>query len=106
MALHNRIVVEKPFGKDLQSVCELMSALKAEWSKMETFRVDHYPGKEMVKNMLVLRFANITLGSAWDSHPVSNVHITFKEPFGTEGHGLEYSHYGAACFLLGRGHPR
>ena len=78
-----------------------MSALKAEWSKMETFHIDHYPGKEMVKNMLVLRFGKITLGSAWDNHPVSNIQITFKEPFSTEGCGLEYSHYGVACFFLG-----
>ena len=89
------------FGKDLQSARELMSALKAEWSKMETFCIDHYPSKERVKNMLVLQFANIALGSAWDNHPASNVQITFKEPFGTEGRGLEYSHYGVACFLLG-----
>lgn len=90
----NRIVVEKPFGKDTQSAAELMTALKKEWSEDETFRIDHYLGKEMVKNLLVLRFANIAFSSAWDKHTVSNVQITFKEPFGTEGRGGYFDEFG------------
>ena len=88
------------FWKDLQSVRKLMSALKTKWSKTETFCINHYPGKELVKNILVLQFANIALGSAWDNHRVSNVQITFKAPFSTAGSGLEYSHYGVACVFL------
>ncbi len=83
----NRIVIEKPFGKDLESCREMMSALKKEWKEDETFRIDHYLGKEMVKNMLVLRFGNVFFDSSFNRNYVSNVQITFKEPFGTEGRG-------------------
>lgn len=90
----NRIIVEKPFGKDLQSSREMMSKLKADWQEDETFRIDHYLGKEMVKNMLVLRFANIAFSAAWDKNSISNVQITFKEPFGTEGRGGYFDEFG------------
>ncbi|KAF8529025.1 glucose-6-P dehydrogenase [Hysterangium stoloniferum] len=90
----NRIIVEKPFGKDLQSCRELIGALGQDWSEEETFRIDHYLGKEMVKNLLVLRFANVALGSAWDKNSISNVQITFKEPFGTEGRGGYFDEFG------------
>ncbi|KAG8942892.1 Glucose-6-phosphate 1-dehydrogenase, partial [Tulasnella sp. 408] len=90
----NRIIVEKPFGKDLQSSREMMAKLKADWQEDETFRIDHYLGKEMVKNMLVLRFANIAFSAAWDKNSISNVQITFKEPFGTEGRGGYFDEFG------------
>jgi len=83
----NRIIVEKPFGKDLDSARELLNSLKQYWSEEETYRIDHYLGKEMVKNILVLRFANVAMASMWDKSHISNVQITFKEPFGTEGRG-------------------
>ncbi|KAJ6539365.1 glucose-6-P dehydrogenase [Mycena capillaripes] len=83
----NRIIVEKPFGKDLDSARELLNSLRQYWSEDETYRIDHYLGKEMVKNILVLRFANVAMGAAWDKSHISNVQITFKEPFGTEGRG-------------------
>ncbi|KAL0945727.1 hypothetical protein HGRIS_014874 [Hohenbuehelia grisea] len=69
----NRIIVEKPSGKDLESARELLGSLKQYWSEDETFRIDRYLGNEMAKNMLVLRFANVdttswtTLGRS--SHP-------------------------------------
>lgn len=90
----NRIVVEKPFGKDLQSFRELAKAMSKHWTEDETFRIDHYLGKEMVKNMVVLRFANVALSSAWDKNSISNVQITFKEPFGTEGRGGYFDEFG------------
>jgi len=90
----NRIIVEKPFGKDLDSARELLGSLKQYWTEDETFRIDHYLGKEMVKNLLVLRFANIALGSTWDKNSISNVQITFKEPFGTEGRGGYFDEFG------------
>jgi len=96
----NRIIVEKPFGKDLQSCRELLGSLKENWSENETFRIDHYLGKEMVKNLLVLRFANIALGSAWDKNSISNVQITFKEPFGTEGRGGYFDEFGIIRDIL------
>lgn len=59
-----RIIIEKPFGKDLPSSRELEKALKPDWREEEIFRIDHYLGKEMVKNMLVLRFGNRYLSRA------------------------------------------
>ncbi|KAJ6613424.1 glucose-6-P dehydrogenase [Mycena sp. CBHHK59/15] len=90
----NRVIVEKPFGKDLDSARELLSSLKQYWTEDETFRIDHYLGKEMVKNLLVLRFANVAMGAAWDKNHISNVQITFKEPFGTEGRGGYFDEFG------------
>ncbi|KAA1466387.1 glucose-6-P dehydrogenase [Dentipellis sp. KUC8613] len=96
----NRIIVEKPFGKDTDSCRELLTALKEHWTEDETFRIDHYLGKEMVKNMLVLRFANIALNAAWDKNSISNVQITFKEPFGTEGRGGYFDEFGIIRDIL------
>ncbi|KAI0320825.1 glucose-6-P dehydrogenase [Amylostereum chailletii] len=96
----NRIIVEKPFGKDLQSSRELLGALKQHWTEDETFRIDHYLGKEMVKNILVLRFANVALNAAWDKNSISNVQITFKEPFGTEGRGGYFDEFGIIRDIL------
>jgi len=96
----NRIVVEKPFGKDLASSRELLGAIKQYWGEDETFRIDHYLGKEMVKNVLVLRFANIALDAAWDKNSISNVQITFKEPFGTEGRGGYFDEFGIIRDIL------
>ncbi|THG95804.1 hypothetical protein EW026_g5918 [Hermanssonia centrifuga] len=90
----NRIIVEKPFGKDLESARVLLGSLKQHWGEDETFRIDHYLGKEMVKNILVLRFANIAMSAAWDKNSISNVQITFKEPFGTEGRGGYFDEFG------------
>ncbi|KAJ7781222.1 glucose-6-P dehydrogenase [Mycena metata] len=84
----NRIIVEKPFGKDLDF------GARAYWSEEETYRIDHYLGKEMVKNILVLRFANVAMGAIWDKTHISNVQITFKEPFGTEGRGGYFNEFG------------
>jgi glucose-6-phosphate 1-dehydrogenase len=96
----NRIIVEKPFGKDLDSCRELLNALKGDWTEDETFRIDHYLGKEMVKNILVLRFANVALNSSWDKNSISNVQITFKEPFGTEGRGGYFDEFGIIRDIL------
>lgn len=96
----NRIIIEKPFGKDLESARELLGAVKQHWSEDETFRIDHYLGKEMVKNLLVLRFANVALNAAWDKNSISNVQITFKEPFGTEGRGGYFDEFGIIRDIL------
>lgn len=96
----NRIIVEKPFGKDLESSRDLLGALKEYWTEDETFRIDHYLGKEMVKNILVLRFANIALSAGWDKNSISNVQITFKEPFGTEGRGGYFDEFGIIRDIL------
>jgi len=96
----NRIIIEKPFGKDTASCRELIGAVKQNWTEDETFRIDHYLGKEMVKNLLVLRFANVSMGAAWDKNHISNVQITFKEPFGTEGRGGYFDEFGIIRDIL------
>ena len=96
----NRIIVEKPFGKDLESSRELLGSLKQYWKEDETFRIDHYLGKEMTKNLLVLRFANIALSAAWDKNSIANVQITFKEPFGTDGRGGYFDEFGIIRDIL------
>jgi len=96
----NRIIVEKPFGKDLESSRDLLRSLKSQWTEDETFRIDHYLGKEMVKNLLVLRFANIAFSAAWDKNSINNVQITFKEPFGTEGRGGYFDEFGIIRDIL------
>ncbi|GAA6033856.1 hypothetical protein JCM8097_000372 [Rhodosporidiobolus ruineniae] len=90
----NRIIVEKPFGKDLESSREMQIGLKKEWKEEEIFRIDHYLGKEMVKNLLVLRFANVMLDASFNKNLIANVQITFKEPFGTEGRGGYFDEFG------------
>ncbi|EEH19267.1 glucose-6-phosphate 1-dehydrogenase [Paracoccidioides brasiliensis Pb03] len=89
-----RIIVEKPFGKDLGSSRELQRALEPDWREEEIFRIDHYLGKEMVKNILILRFGNEFFGATWNRHHIDNVQITFKEPFGTEGRGGYFDEFG------------
>lgn len=90
----NRIVIEKPFGKDLESSREMMGALKGLWKEEETFRIDHYLGKEMVKNLLIMRFGNPFIDASLNNKLVDNVQITFKEPFGTEGRGGYFDEFG------------
>ncbi|ATZ46354.1 Bczwf1 [Botrytis cinerea B05.10] len=89
-----RIIVEKPFGKDLGSSRELQKALEPNWKEDEIFRIDHYLGKEMVKNILILRFGNEFFGATWNRNHIDNVQITFKEPFGTEGRGGYFDEFG------------
>jgi glucose-6-phosphate 1-dehydrogenase len=90
----NRIIIEKPFGKDTESCRELIQGVKGDWKEEETFRIDHYLGKEMIKNMLVLRFGNVFFDGTFNRNYVSNVQITLKEPFGTEGRGGYFDEFG------------
>lgn len=90
----NRIIVEKPFGRDLASSDELNRNLGNLYKEHQLFRIDHYLGKEMVQNLMVLRFANLMFEPIWNSHYISNVKITFKEDFGTEGRAGYFDQYG------------
>lgn len=90
----NRLIVEKPFGKDLESFLELDEGLSSLFSESEIYRIDHYLGKEMVQNLMVLRFANIMFEPIWNSHYISNVKITFKENFGIEGRAGYFDEFG------------
>ncbi|KAI9340653.1 glucose-6-phosphate dehydrogenase [Zopfochytrium polystomum] len=90
----NRLIVEKPFGKDFDSSKALSSALAAKWTEDEIFRIDHYLGKEMVKSLMVFRFANVFFGAVWNRFYIDNVQITFKEKIGTEGRGGYFDEFG------------
>jgi len=83
----NRVVVEKPFGHDLDSSRELVEGLGEYLPEKAQYRIDHYLGKEMVQNLLVLRFSNLAFQPLWSRQAINTVTITFKEDFGTEGRG-------------------
>ncbi|PNY01641.1 glucose-6-phosphate 1-dehydrogenase cytoplasmic, partial [Trifolium pratense] len=89
-----RIVVEKPFGKDLESAEELSNQIGELFEEPQIYRIDHYLGKELVQNMLVLRFANRMFLPLWNRDNIANVQIVFKEDFGTDGRGGYFDQYG------------
>ncbi|KAK7364871.1 hypothetical protein VNO80_13615 [Phaseolus coccineus] len=89
-----RIVVEKPFGKDLESAEQLSTEIGELFEEPQIYRIDHYLGKELVQNMLVLRFANRLFMPQWNRDNIANVQIVFREDFGTEGRGGYFDQYG------------
>ena len=89
-----RIIVEKPFGRDLESAYTLNRQLKQVFREAQIYRIDHYLGKENVQNMLALRFANGIFEPLWNSRHVENVQITAAEPIGMEGRGSYFEEAG------------
>lgn len=90
----NRYIVEKPFGRDLESFEELHSELGDVLSENDVYRIDHYLGKQMIQTMLLLRFGNSVYEPLWNRDHVESITFSFKENFGTEGRGGFYDDTG------------
>jgi glucose-6-phosphate 1-dehydrogenase len=82
-----RIVVEKPFGHDLESAIEMNSMLSNHFKEEQIYRIDHYLGKETVQNLLALRFANSLFEPIWNRNYIDHIQITAAETVGVEGRG-------------------
>lgn len=91
----HRLVIEKPFGYDLQSAEKLNEELNQVFKEEEIYRIDHYLGKEMVQNIEVIRFANAFFEPLWNNKHISNIQITLSETVGVEERGGYYDHSGA-----------
>src|SRR6266511_4066650 len=90
-----RVVIEKPFGRDLPSSRELNEVVHEVFDEQRVFRIDHYLGKETVQNLLVLRFANSLFERVWNRDAVDHVQITVAESVGLEGRAAYYEEAGA-----------
>jgi glucose-6-phosphate 1-dehydrogenase len=91
----SRVVVEKPIGRDLGSSRQINGAVGEAFAEAQTFRIDHYLGKETVQNLMVLRFANALFERPWSAADIDHVQITCAETIGVEGRGPYYDRSGA-----------
>jgi glucose-6-phosphate 1-dehydrogenase len=95
-----RVIVEKPFGRDLASAIELNQVLHRHLPEDRIFRMDHFLGKEPIQNILYLRFANALLEPVWNARYVRQMQITMAEDFGVQGRGAFYEEAGAIRDVL------
>lgn len=89
-----RVVLEKPFGRDSESSRELLDAMSQIFSEDQTYRIDHYLGKEVIQNLMILRFANLIFQPIWNHHYIDDVSISWSEDIGVEGRAGYFDHYG------------
>ena len=90
-----RIVLEKPFGRDLASARALNATVHAQFAENDIFRIDHFLGKEAVQNLIVFRFSNVFMEPVWNARYIDNIQITMAESFGVNGRGKFYEETGA-----------
>ena len=90
-----RVVVEKPFGRDLATARKLEAMLTETFAPGSIFRIDHYLGKEPVQNLLYFRYANVFAEPIWNRHHIDSIQITMAESFGVQGRGSFYDGVGA-----------
>lgn len=90
----SRAVIEKPFGRDRESSDQLVVSMGQVFTEEQTFRIDHYLGKEIVQNLLVLRFANLVFDPIWNRRYIDHVEISWKEDLGMGDRGGYFDHYG------------
>ncbi|MGZ9810693.1 glucose-6-phosphate dehydrogenase [Pseudoroseicyclus sp. H15] len=91
----SRIVVEKPFGRDLESAKELNATLRSHFREDQIYRIDHYLGKETVQNLMAIRFGNVLFEPLWNNHYIDHIQITVAETVGVGGRGAYYDKSGA-----------
>ena len=90
-----RVIVEKPFGTDLPSARRLNDLVQNAFDESDTYRIDHYLGKETAQNIMVMRFANAIFEAMWNARYIDHVQITASEPLGVEGRAGYYDNSGA-----------
>jgi len=90
-----RLMIEKPFGQDLQSARSFNQELRSVFDENEIYRIDHYLGKEMLQNILILRFGNRLFEPAWNREHIDHIQISVLEPFGVEQRSGYYDRSGA-----------
>ena len=95
-----RVVVEKPFGEDLESARELNDVMHRHFTEDQIFRIDHYLGKETVQNLMVFRFANTLIEPIWNRNYIDQVQITVAEDIGIDKRADYYDHAGALRDML------
>ncbi|WP_062465133.1 glucose-6-phosphate dehydrogenase [Demequina soli] len=97
---HARVVVEKPFGRDLASARELDGVVRRAFREESVFRIDHFLGKDEIMNLLYFRFANSFLEPVWNRDHIASVQVTIAEDFGVQGRGAFYETAGALRDVL------
>jgi glucose-6-phosphate 1-dehydrogenase len=95
-----RLVIEKPFGRDLQSAEALNQLIHKYFNESQVYRIDHYLGKETVQNLLIFRFANSVFESLWNRDHVESVQVTVAEELGIEGRAAYYEQAGAVRDII------